>query len=298
MRACPSSCWPDMRSACASSMRFGSAYTNSCSSRSRAARSRPVCILCWTTPGNLAAPPAIRTAQAGKLIRIATNNPRCHPDSKRSLSHRGPITPCAHVIQAWGMRPNTQSQPSDLAWMTKSASCRCRTTSSPSIRARPRRAPSCSTRRWRRSAIAQQEFPQIYPAPGWVEHDPEDIWATRGRDRARRRWRRPASGAQDVAAHRHHQSARNHGHLGPRDRQADPQRHRLAGPPHRRGLRGAARARATRSAIARTHRAAARSVFLRHQNRLAARPCAGRARRGAKRASSPSARSTPFCSGA
>jgi glycerol kinase len=27
-------------------------------------------------------------------------------------------------------------------------------------------------------ALAQQEFPQIYPADGWVEHDPEAIWAT------------------------------------------------------------------------------------------------------------------------
>lgn len=25
---------------------------------------------------------------------------------------------------------------------------------------------------------AQEEFPQIYPAPGWVEHDPEEIWRT------------------------------------------------------------------------------------------------------------------------
>ena len=25
-------------------------------------------------------------------------------------------------------------------------------------------------------AAAQQEFPQHYPAPGWVEHDPEDLW--------------------------------------------------------------------------------------------------------------------------
>jgi len=24
---------------------------------------------------------------------------------------------------------------------------------------------------------AQQEFPQIYPADGWVEHDPKAIWA-------------------------------------------------------------------------------------------------------------------------
>ncbi|MFV0681037.1 glycerol kinase GlpK [Ottowia sp.] len=26
--------------------------------------------------------------------------------------------------------------------------------------------------------MAQKEFRQIYPQPGWVEHDPEDIWAT------------------------------------------------------------------------------------------------------------------------
>ena len=27
-------------------------------------------------------------------------------------------------------------------------------------------------------ALAQEEFAQIYPRPGWVEHDPEVIWAT------------------------------------------------------------------------------------------------------------------------
>jgi glycerol kinase len=28
------------------------------------------------------------------------------------------------------------------------------------------------------AAIAQQEFPQHFPRSGWVEHDPEDLWAT------------------------------------------------------------------------------------------------------------------------
>jgi glycerol kinase len=28
------------------------------------------------------------------------------------------------------------------------------------------------------AAVAQQEFPQIFPQSGWVEHDPEDIWRT------------------------------------------------------------------------------------------------------------------------
>jgi len=27
-------------------------------------------------------------------------------------------------------------------------------------------------------SVAQKEFPQIYPADGWVEHNPEDIWTT------------------------------------------------------------------------------------------------------------------------
>ena len=27
-------------------------------------------------------------------------------------------------------------------------------------------------------ASAQQEFPQLFPQPGWVEHDPEEIWQT------------------------------------------------------------------------------------------------------------------------
>ena len=25
-------------------------------------------------------------------------------------------------------------------------------------------------------AMAQKEFTQYYPKPGWVEHDPEEIW--------------------------------------------------------------------------------------------------------------------------
>src|SRR3984957_18474975 len=27
-------------------------------------------------------------------------------------------------------------------------------------------------------AMAQEEFPQIFPQPGWVEHDPESLWRT------------------------------------------------------------------------------------------------------------------------
>ena len=27
-------------------------------------------------------------------------------------------------------------------------------------------------------ASSQREFPQIFPRPGWVEHDPNEIWAS------------------------------------------------------------------------------------------------------------------------
>src|SRR5690349_13748516 len=27
-------------------------------------------------------------------------------------------------------------------------------------------------------AVAQKEFPQVFPKPGWVEHDPLDIWSS------------------------------------------------------------------------------------------------------------------------
>ena len=30
-------------------------------------------------------------------------------------------------------------------------------------------------------ASAQEEFPQIFPQSGWVEHDPEAIWRTQRR---------------------------------------------------------------------------------------------------------------------
>ena len=32
--------------------------------------------------------------------------------------------------------------------------------------------------RMRIAAVAQEEFPQHYPASGWVEHDPADLWST------------------------------------------------------------------------------------------------------------------------
>ena len=48
-------------------------------------------------------------------------------------------------------------------------------------------------------ATAQQEFTQFYPRPGWVEHDPEQIWAT-VLDTARRAISTARLTAADIAA--------------------------------------------------------------------------------------------------
>jgi glycerol kinase len=48
-------------------------------------------------------------------------------------------------------------------------------------------------------ASSQQEFRQIFPRPGWVEHDPLEIWATQ-RDVAAETLRKAALAPADVAA--------------------------------------------------------------------------------------------------
>ena len=49
------------------------------------------------------------------------------------------------------------------------------------------------------TSVAQEEFPQLYPQPGWVEHDPEAIWNTQ-LDTARQALREARIEAAQVAA--------------------------------------------------------------------------------------------------
>ena len=49
------------------------------------------------------------------------------------------------------------------------------------------------------AALAQKEFRQIFPKPGWVEHDPREIWATQS-DVAAQVLRKAGITANDVAA--------------------------------------------------------------------------------------------------
>src|SRR5690242_19384215 len=48
-------------------------------------------------------------------------------------------------------------------------------------------------------AVAQQEFKQIFPQPGWVEHDPTEIWATQS-GVMHEALAKAAVGGRDVAA--------------------------------------------------------------------------------------------------
>ncbi|MEO1152885.1 MAG: glycerol kinase GlpK [Pseudomonadota bacterium] len=49
------------------------------------------------------------------------------------------------------------------------------------------------------AAVAQEEFPQHFPASGWVEHDPSDLWSTVA-GTCREVIERAGIGAEDIAA--------------------------------------------------------------------------------------------------
>ena len=49
------------------------------------------------------------------------------------------------------------------------------------------------------AAVAQREFPQHFPASGWVEHDPEDLWQT-VIDTGREAMEKVGAGPSDIAA--------------------------------------------------------------------------------------------------
>ena len=77
-------------------------------------------------------------------------------------------------------------------------------------------------------ATAQKEHEQIYPQPGWVEHNPEEIWA-RTQEVIGEAMQVEGPDGERSRGRRHHQPARDHRRLEPQDRTAGLQRHRLAG---------------------------------------------------------------------
>ena len=127
--------------------------------------------------------------------------------------------------------------------------------------------------------LAQREFAQFYPASGWVEHDPEDIWRTTV-ETARQAIAAAGPAARDIAA------------VGiTNQRETCLVWDRRTGKPIHRALVWQDRRTADmcRTLEGRRPRAdgdgqdrpAARSLFLGHQDRVAARSCGGRA--GARR---------------
>ena len=97
---------------------------------------------------------------------------------------------------------------------------------------------------------AQREHEQIYPKPGYVEHDPAgDLAQHAGRHRARRS-RRRACTPRDLAAVGITNQRETTLLLGPPHRRAAAQRARLAGHAGRRPRRRASRATAARTACA------------------------------------------------
>ena len=118
-------------------------------------------------------------------------------------------------------------------------------------------------------ALAQQELPQIYPKPGWVEHDLMEIWRTQLAT-AREVLAKANIKAGDIRA------------LEPQDRPAGPPRHCLAGQARRSHLRRPARAGQGKPDPVQD-RPADRRLFLRHQAQMAARQRTRRARTGRAR---------------
>ena len=119
--------------------------------------------------------------------------------------------------------------------------------------------------------MAQRELRQIYPATGWVEHDPEEIWE------ASVSVLREASGDTLPAAIGIANQRETVLLLGPREWRLPAQRHRLAGPAHGARLRPASRGGAG-ALRCRAQRPPDRPLFLGDQARLADRCPARRAR--------------------
>ena len=126
--------------------------------------------------------------------------------------------------------------------------------------------------------VAQAEFRQIFPQPGWVEHDPEEIWRTQ-LDVARAAIANARISAREVAAigiaNQRETTVLWDRATGCAARQRD----RLAGPPHRRRVR-ASGARGARAADRGENRARDRSLLLGDEAGVAPRSHPGRARSG------------------
>ena len=61
--------------------------------------------------------------------------------------------------------------------------------------------------------MAQKEFTQIYPQPGWVEQNPREIWSSQ-MSVAIEAMANIGASSEKYPCHWHHKPARNHNRLG------------------------------------------------------------------------------------
>ena len=115
-------------------------------------------------------------------------------------------------------------------------------------------------------AVAQKEHEQIFPQPGWVEHDPAEIWR-RTEEVIDAAMKQKGPAAKRSGRHRDYQPARDHGAVGPQDRASGLQRTGLAGHTGRLLRSGTGPARRTRPP-SRQNRPAACHLFQRAENPL------------------------------
>jgi len=98
----------------------------------------------------------------------------------------------------------------------------------PSIRAPLAQEPFCFTEAGAIAAVAQHEFEQFYPQPGWVEHDPTEI-LTSQMSCAVEALGKVGARPRDISAIGITNQRENSGCVGTRNREADSSSHRMAG---------------------------------------------------------------------
>ena len=152
-----------------------------------------------------------------------------------------------------------------------------------STRARRRRAAWSSTRAAGSSPSARRSTDQIFPRPGWVEHDPARDLEQRPGGRRRTRSTKAQLRSADLVALGITNQRETTVRVGPRDRRAGAQRDQLAGHAHRPPRAASSRGDVGPGPLPRPLRAAARHLLLRPEDPLAARP----RRRACRRAPRP-----------
>ena len=139
--------------------------------------------------------------------------------------------------------------------------------------------------------MAQHEFEQFYPQPGWVEHDPTEILTSQlscAVEALGRAGARPRDMAAIGITNQRETAIVWERATG----KADSSRHRLAGPPHGRACASSLSESGVGETVSSADRPGARPLFLRHQGRAGFWTTCPARGRGPSAANWPSAQST------